>query len=638
MKQSLLPLLFFLLLLPFSAKAAPIDSITARHRLSTERFRRSGLHRADFQLRAADRWSYVFGTRDGEFVIMAADDRLPEVLAYGCAPTDEMPEPVRAFRESLARCQGHTLPAPAHHVPIAPLLGEMVRHQKDPFNRHCPYYRNDQGEWSDERCVVGCVATAMEEVMTYHQRTVTLRDTLKGWETDHYAVADILPGASVDTRQILPQYNEGAYTEEQADAVARLSYWLGVACHMNWGTGESGANIRRLVDPLQRVMGWQYVRHVDSYKYTTDNWWALIESELRAGRPVLYAAYTMRLQGHAFVVDGLDADGFVHVNWGYGGNYDGYFRLDILNFYEPKWDMTEEGAEMVFFCNHEALLAAPDEVTPAEIDTLARTGHEVSVLSMRPLLNPERGRYTPIEVVVRNETDLPLTTPFELFTNQPTDTAWFEQADYIALTGARLAPHETRRLEVAAKFIGLGQRHLRISPDDEAVLCDTLIEILNTPAPQLSYDPPLLTFPDETTACIVQQIHNAAEAGRSGHITTYQMVEGTDLTSPEGTTHQHRIYLAPGATLADTIAFRALQPGHTYTLLVRSNWVLMHTVRFVQGDPASVGISAPEIDPSTDSSPRPTAPSYTISGLRIPHPEKYRGLIVTPKGVRWKGK
>lgn len=638
MKRSLLPLLFFLLLLPFSAKAAPIDSITARHRLSTERFRRSGLHRADFQLRAADRWSYVFGTRDGEFVIMAADDRLPEVLAYGCALTDEMPEPVRAFRESLARCQGHTLPAPAHHVPIAPLLGEMVRHQKDPFNCHCPYYRNDQGEWSEERCVVGCVATAMEEVMTYHQRTVTLRDTLKGWETDHYAVADILPGASVDTRQILPQYNEGAYTEEQADAVARLSYWLGVACHMNWGTGESGANIRRLVDPLQRVMGWQYVRHVDSYKYTTDNWWALIESELRAGRPVLYAAYTMRMQGHAFVVDGLDADGFVHVNWGYGGNYDGYFRLDILNFYEPKWDMTEEGTEMVFFCNHEALLAAPDEVTPAEIDTLARTGHEVSVLSMRPLLNPERGRYTPIEVVVRNETDLPLTTPFELFTNQPTDTAWFEQADYIALTGARLAPHETRRLEVAAKFIGLGQRHLRISPDDEAVLCDTLIEILNTPAPQLSYDPPLLTFPDETTACIVQQIHNAPRAGRSGHITYYQLVEGTDLSAPEGTIHQHFLYIAPGITHTDTITFRSLQPGRTYTLLVRSNWPIVRTLPFVQGDPSSVGIQAPEADHPTAAADPAAQPCFTIDGRRILHPDKHRGLIVTPNGVSWKWK
>ena len=87
----------------------------------------------------------------------------------------------------------------------------------------------------------------MEEVMTYHQRTVTLRDTLKGWETDHYAVADILPGASVDTRQILAQYNQGAYTEEQADAVARLSYWLGVACHMNWGSGVIVVYIRWLV-------------------------------------------------------------------------------------------------------------------------------------------------------------------------------------------------------------------------------------------------------------------------------------------------------------------------------------------------------------------------------------------------------
>ena len=76
----------------------------------------------------------------------------------------------------------------------------------------------------------------------------------------------------------------------------------------------------------------------------------------------------------------------------------------------------------------------------------------------------------------------------------------------------------------------------------------------------------------------------------------------------------------------------------TYTLLVRSNWPIVRTLPFVQGDPSSVGIQAPEADPSTPFSNRATAPAYTLSGHRILHPEKHRGIIVTPKGVSWKWK
>lgn len=34
---------------------------------------------------------------------------------------------------------------------------------------------------------------------------------------------------------------------------------------------------------------------------------------------------------HAFVIDGIDEHDLVHVNWGWSGNYDGYYDIGVLN-------------------------------------------------------------------------------------------------------------------------------------------------------------------------------------------------------------------------------------------------------------------------------------------------------------------
>ena len=82
---------------------------------------------------------------------------------------------------------------------------------------------------------------------------VVLQDTLHGWDSKkHTAVADVLPGTSVDCRLIRNNYDTDDYTPEEADAVARLSYYCGMAAKMNWGENESGANIKNLVAPLKR--------------------------------------------------------------------------------------------------------------------------------------------------------------------------------------------------------------------------------------------------------------------------------------------------------------------------------------------------------------------------------------------------
>jgi hypothetical protein len=57
---------------------------------------------------------------------------------------------------------------------------------------------------------------------------------------------------------------------------------------------------------------------------------ALIKGELSSGRPVLYDGASGE-GGHEFVFDGYDSRDYVHVNWGWGGSYDGYFKVTALN-------------------------------------------------------------------------------------------------------------------------------------------------------------------------------------------------------------------------------------------------------------------------------------------------------------------
>ena len=45
----------------------------------------------------------------------------------------------------------------------------------------------------------------------------------------------------------------------------------------------------------------------------------------------MYCGFTPNNDGHGFVCDGYDGNGFYHINWGWGGKTDGFFRLSVLN-------------------------------------------------------------------------------------------------------------------------------------------------------------------------------------------------------------------------------------------------------------------------------------------------------------------
>ncbi len=638
-------------ILPSVLRSAPVDTLAARQQAADWLCRQSGasLTRAlraqqatALTLCAANEGAYLFTAADGRFVVTSADDRLPTILGYGTAAdrgdsaaahplAAAPPAALRGLLAAYAR-RLLTLPMTAA-TPAAEESGDAVdplltavRHQKAPYNAYCPYYIADDGTVSSERCVVGCVATALEEVISYYRRTVTLRDTLHGWTTAHYQIDDVLPSTTVDTRLVRDNYDvAGTYSEEEADAVARLSYYCGMAAHMNWGLDASGAGVWRLEESLRRAFGMGYVHYVDSYRYLPADWLAMMRREIRSGRPVLYAGYAMRLNGHAFVLDGLDEEGRFHVNWGVDGDYDGYFLLDILNAAEPAYDLTAAGAYEGFFCNQEALLLHPDTLAVTLPDTLARTGEELVVESVTFDLAPEAGKVSPLHLRLRNTAATALTTPLELFLNTPSDTALFEQGFYLALTGVTLGPGEVCDLPVMGLFGSAGDYVLHLSADDVHILSNTPVTVAAARGARLSLAAPVVDFPEEGVLRVCETIDNAADAGRAGGKVTYELFEGEPQYDHNGTAHADYCFLAPGGTETDTVLFRGLTPGADYTLYVRYPWTVCHEVR----------VTCPVVDalrPVTADVPAAPDALYDLSGRRLRHPQ--RGTLYLQRGKK----
>lgn len=268
---------------------------------------------------------YIYTPADNsesKFVIVSADQRMPAVLGYSDEsnfdPT-HIPDGLEWFlkkcesdagliSESPVRTRntaGATEEVGKEFPVVEPLLGKRAWGQDAPFNRQCPVMGSGHAK-------TGCVATALAQIMAYHRYPATY-----DWDN-------------------MPDSYEGDYTQEQADAVAKLMYDIGKAVDMHYGasvsvTGDFNAEAA-LLSPL-----FDYddnVRIAKKEFYAEKAWTEMLVNELQEGRPVFYDGKNEKNtnDAHAFVLDGVDADGYFHVNWGYNGHHNGYFKLNSLAY------------------------------------------------------------------------------------------------------------------------------------------------------------------------------------------------------------------------------------------------------------------------------------------------------------------
>lgn len=581
------------------------DSIAARH-VAEQWFEvHTGQQTINQQRVAANRTSPItqkgyplgwFCQKGLHYLLISKNESTPTILGYGTTKQQGiMPHALQTILNASLH-----LPKSKNSYPIegakwqavAPLL--TTQHgAESPYNDLCPYYTDSQGNVSANRCLAGCVAIAMEQVLTYYRHTYTLQDTLHGWTTDHYTVDDILPGESIDTRLILDNYNNNAGTTEQRTAVAKMMYYLGMAAHMNWGLSASGTNTYRLIEPLQRVFGLKHVAYLDSYQYRPADYWNYIAANIMAARPVYYAGANIATGGHAIVLDGLDNDGLFHVCWGSDGNYDGFFRLDVLSAYEPTYDR-HNVVDNGYFCNQEALVVCPDEVTDVALpDSLQRTGLEIAVDSLWLVDSPTNTCSTRMGLAIHNISAEPLTTTFALLLNAPTDTATFKQADWIAFTGSTLMPGERDTLYVRPTLPHTGLRTLSVTADGEHLLKSIDINVVpNNGSTAVTYDTPKITTQgDDKSVTITHHLTNPSNSERA---TATFLSEIVDNETGVDVKKVHDIFLAAATDTTFSVTFRQLELGRSYTFNWRYGWGIVYSTNFTM--PTADGINCVKVN------------------------------------------
>jgi hypothetical protein len=284
---------------------------------------------------------YVFNGSDNGFVLISAEDHTRAVLGYsenGVFNTQDIPENMRfwlqMYADELSKVSstGKQLKkairreATQEEYPtIFPILGETVWGQGKPFNSKCPMY-------SGKRTVTGCVATALSQIMYAHKYPTKGTGSHSYTTATHQLSVSANFGATTyDWANMIPNYN-GSYTTTQAEAVATLMYHIGVAADMDYTTGASGSYSALALAAITEYFGYDKAIATWPKDYmSADGILQVIASDLKANRPVYISGVTLNNEGHAFVCDGMNSDGYLHINWGWNGDSNGYFAISALD-------------------------------------------------------------------------------------------------------------------------------------------------------------------------------------------------------------------------------------------------------------------------------------------------------------------
>lgn len=314
---------------------------------------------------------HIYAAGDQGYVILSSESSTRPVLAYSfdqpfpaeLPPAmhrwlefyEEQLEYIKEFNPSTSAKAAYEWdqllnspvpPMPMMLLSVSPLCTALWD-QTDPYNRFCPFDSID-----NDRAVVGCVATAMAQIM-------------KRWEYPAFGAGShsyehhlYRSGTHRSYGTISADFGQTTYhwenmtnslditsRQKEISAIGILSFHCGVAVDMQYGTinlGGSGAytisyNIPTLACSEFAMRDYfkydSSILGVERRYYNDSVWKAMIDSDLALGRPILYTGDDASGSGHAFVLDGSDTSGRYHFNWGWSGSGNGYFVIDSLNIY-----------------------------------------------------------------------------------------------------------------------------------------------------------------------------------------------------------------------------------------------------------------------------------------------------------------
>lgn len=275
---------------------------------------------------------YYFKDNKGGLVITTADDSKDAVIGYTDNASGEMPAALKAMLEFFSKettagtatseSRGNSFEMRRNIEPMV----KSVWGQSYPFNRYTPVLN---GQSTPCGCVSLALATCMrhnnwpevgEGKVNYYATTSSPRiKTTISFDTVPFAWNEMADNYSL------------SHTPAQAEAAAKALYAIGAACKTTYAVGGSSTTFGNAAVALCKYFKYATtVNYIERDYFTYDQWESKIYFELKEGRPVPYSG-SSTVEGHAFVIDGYRQGGYFHVLWGWGGQYDGWFKLTSLD-------------------------------------------------------------------------------------------------------------------------------------------------------------------------------------------------------------------------------------------------------------------------------------------------------------------
>ena len=169
----------------------------------------------------------------------------------------------------------------------------------------------------------GCVATAMAQVMKYYNFPKSGIGNF-GYNSNYGWIEADFSNTSYDWASMPINLTD------ENPAVAELMAHAAISVSSQFfynGTGAFDFDARDALVNFFNYSSESSFLWRNSYQ---GDWIGLLQSELSEGRLVMYGGVEQSTQfGHTFVLDGFQ-DNFFHINWGWGGQYNGYYLIDTL--------------------------------------------------------------------------------------------------------------------------------------------------------------------------------------------------------------------------------------------------------------------------------------------------------------------
>ncbi len=208
---------------------------------------------------------------------------------------------------------------------------ETQWNQGNPWNGMCPL-----DPLNGNRSLAGCPAIAMGQIVNYHKTlngtrlddTDDYHHTYGGrnyWIDDDWEENGFPSFPTLNTHLDTLEYKMMYYKNLNNDDMAALVFACGTAAYQVYSTSASGTfGVNQIVDAFNRF-NFEGFELLDN---DSEDLFERMSSNMMEGKPVHLAIVTPEWDaGHNIVVDGYNDTDHYHLNFGWGGNSDGWYTL-----------------------------------------------------------------------------------------------------------------------------------------------------------------------------------------------------------------------------------------------------------------------------------------------------------------------